>query len=800
MVNCIGLNIKNMNYTKIAWRNLAKSKVFTLIYILGLAAGVTVAMLDGLWIHDELSFNKYFKNYNRIAQVMHHDTFNGERSTIPWNPYHLGELIRKDYGSRFKFVVMSTTAGEYVLKYGTTKIKKNGNYMGRDAPLMLDLQMVDGVQDGLKDTYSIMLSESVSKALFGSNDPINKVIHIANTADVKVTGVYKDLPYNSEFKDLSFIAPWNLLMAITPGIKGRDPWENNNYFTYAQIAENENMDKISQAIRDLKTNNLDKARAEQYKSVVFLHPMSKWHLFSEFKNGVNTGGRIEYVWLFGIVGLFVLFLACINFVNLSTANAQFRAKEIGIRKTIGSSRKQLISQFFIETLLIVSFSFFISLLLLEISLPYFNTMSDKQISVPWRNAAFWMSIIVFCFLTTIAAGTYPSIYLSSFRPVNVLKGTIRVGRAAILQRKMLIVLQFTVSIILIIGTLVVIRQINFARGRQLGYNPRDLIAIQKSFGKDLDAFRNELKKSGAALEVAESANPLTENYISDGRFNWEGKNPNISLDIPISNVSTDYGRTIGWQIMKGRDFSRDFLTDSSAFIINEAAVKFMSLKDPLGKKIEWNGKPFHIIGVIKDIVVESPYQFVQPYIYQATGDQAYITTVKVNARMGIPKALGVIGKVFNQFNPEIPFDFTFIDRDYSKKFGDEERIGKLASFLAVLAIFISCLGIFGLAILMANQRIKELGIRKVLGSSVLDLWKLMSSDFIKLALVSLVIASPLAYYFTNKWLENYAYHAEISWIIYVLTGLGLLVITLTTISFQIIKAALANPIKILRSE
>jgi putative ABC transport system permease protein len=515
---------------------------------------------------------------------------------------------------------------------------------------------------------------------------------------------------------------------------------------------------------------------------------------------MNSGGRIEYVWLFSIVGLFILFLACINFVNLSTANAQSRAKEIGIRKTIGSSRKQLIWQFLTEALLIVLFSFVFSLILVVILLPFFNQISSKQLYVPWTSASFWVVMFIFCILTTLAAGIYPSFYLSSFQPVKVLKGAIRVGRAAVLRRKSLVVLQFTTSIILIIGTMVVIKQIYFAKDRQLGYVPKNLISIPTSLGKDFNAFSNELMKSGAAVEVTESANPLTDNYIIDGRFSWEGKDPNQSIAIPISNVSRNYGKTVGWEIKEGRDFSKDFLTDSSAFIINEAAVAFMGLKNPIGKTIEWDKKPFHIIGVTKNIIVESPYQSIQPYIYQATGDQAYVTIIRLNAGMGIQQSLNEIRKVFNKFIPETPFDFTFIDQEYSKKFADEERIGKLASLLAALAVFISCLGIFGLATLLADQRLKEIGIRKILGSSALNIWKLLSNEFIKLTFLSMLIASPLAYYFMNHWLQNYSYHTNISWAFFAATGISLLFITLLTISYQIVKAALANPIKILRSE
>lgn len=791
-----------MKYLKIAWRNIIKHKGYSLIYSIGLGVGIAVTLLDALWINDELSFNKSHSNYEHIAQVMQHNTLNGERFSLIWNPFHLGDEIRKDYGSDFKYIVMSSYPSGHVLEYDEKILTQEGNYMDSDAPAMLSLQMIKGSAD-LKDPYSILLSASVAKAFFGANDPINKLMKIENKATVKVTGVYKDVPFNSDFKNLGFIAPWQLYLAIYPEIKTHpDPWHSNNYLTYVQLAENRDMDKVSARIKDLKRTRIAKEEADLLKPEMFLHPMRKWHLYEAFKNGVNTGGRIEFVWLFGIIGIFVLLLACINFMNLSTARAQTRAMEIGIRKTIGSHRWQLAFQFFIESLLIVFFAFVLAIILALIVLPFINQIADKKLSIPWGNPWFYVWSIVFCLVTGVIAGLYPSLYLSSLKPIKVLKGKFKVGNLAILQRKALVVLQFTVSTILIIGTVVVFRQIQFARDRHIGYNPENLIMMPTTgdIHNHFNAFREELKKSGAVLDVAESANPTTDFYVSDRRFNWEGKDPNLVLEFPINNVTYDYGKTIGWKIKEGRDFSPNFPSDSSAFILNEAAVKFMGLKDPIGKNIEWNGRRFQIIGVVNDIVFESPYQPVRPYIFQMTGDQSYVLTIKLNPTLKTSESLDVVSKIFRKFNPGVPFDYKFVDREYAKKFGEEERIGKLASFFAVLAIFISCLGIFGLAIFIAEQRIKEIGIRKVLGSSVLSIWMLLSKDFIKLVMISFLIASPLAYYFMYRWLQNYEYHAGIAWWVFAVAGLGLLVITLLTVSYHALKAAVSNPVSALRTE
>jgi putative ABC transport system permease protein len=525
-------------------------------------------------------------------------------------------------------------------------------------------------------------------------------------------------------------------------------------------------------------------------------------LFSEFKNGKNVGGQIEFVWLFGIIGMFVLLIACINCMNINIARSQKRAKEIGIRKTIGSERWQLIVQFFLESLFIVAFAFIISILLVQLALPFFNRMADKKISIFWSNVWFWLSCLVFCLFTGLVAGLYPAVYLSSLRPLKVLKGTFKVAHLAILQRKALIVFQFTVSVILIICTIVVLRQIQFAKNRQIGYNPENLITIANTpnIANHFTLLRDELIKTGAAINVVESSNPTTENYVSVGNLNWEGKDPNLSIDIPVNAVTSEYGKTIGWHITQGRDFSKDFASDSSAFIINEAAVKFMGFKNPIGKTIHYNDKPFHVIGVIHDIVVESPYKQALPYIYQMSQYAAFVVTIKLNSAIGINNAINETKKVYSKYDSESPFDFKFVDQEFAKKFSDEERIGTIASFFAALTIFISCVGLFALSSLIIEQRRKEIGVRKVLGATVIILCKLLSKDFVALIAISFLIAAPVSYYFMHNWLENYSYRTTMSWWIFAATGIGSLLIAMFVVNFQAIKAAIANPINSLRSE
>jgi putative ABC transport system permease protein len=791
-----------MNYLTIAWRKLISEKGYSLLYVIGLALGLGVVLLDGLWIHDELSFNQYHKNYDHIAQVMHHDNFNGERFTMPWSPAIMGDLLRNEYGAAFEQVIMSTYPGAHVLTLDKKNLSINGAYMDKGAASMLSLEMLEGTQEGLKDPSSILLSKSTATAIFGAADPMGKTLRIDNLANVKVTGVYKDLPSNSDFKDEAFIAPWDLFTSVTGAKADPNPWLNNSYLTYVQLPDRADLAAISARIKNFKKDHVPPSLAG-LKSEVFLYPMSRWHLYSEFKDGVNTGGQIQFIWLFAFIGAFVLLQACINFINLTTARAQSRAKEIGIRKTIGSLRIQLMTQFFIESILIALLAYVLAVLLVQLFLPLFNHFTDKSLSILWTNPWFWLLGITFSTIVGIVAGIYPATYLSSFNPIKVLKGTFKAGRLAIVQRKALVVLQFTISIVLVIGTIVVFRQIQYGKDREIGYNPANVIttALTPDMYMHFDAFKEEAKKSGAVIECAKSTNSTIVQNAVVGGFEWEGKNPTATLAIAMSNTSTGYGQTIGWNIKEGRDFSSALATDSAAFIVNEAAVKFMNLKHPIGKTIRWNNKPYTVIGVIRDLIFESPYQAVQPYVYEMGNDLGYnFVTVKLNTAMGVQASIDKLKDIYDKYNPNFPFTYQFTDLDYDKKFINEVRIGQLASFFAILALFISCLGIFGLSAFVTQQRMKEIVIRKVLGGSSLGLFAMLSKGFNQLVALSFLIGAPIAYFFARRWLQSYEYRSGISWWIFLVAGLGLLVTTWLSTSYHAIRAASTNPVKSLRTE
>jgi ABC-type antimicrobial peptide transport system permease subunit len=789
------------NYFKIALRTLLRNKAFSAINIIGLSVGMAVAILIGLWIFDEMSFDKYHQKYDRLAQVMQNQTWNGVIGSQTAMPLPLAPELRAKYSGDFKNVVLSSWTFEHILAVGDKKFTKTGNYVEPKFPEMFTFKMLKGSQKGLKDPYSILISESVATALFGDTDPINKIVKVDNKTNVKVTGVYEDLPHNTTLNEVTFVLPWELYLATENWVKNsQDQWNNNSFQTFAELNPNADFDKVSAKIRLVKFNH-DKQDAA--KPMVFLHPMSKWHLYSEFKDGKIAGGRIQFVWLFGIIGVFVLLLACINFMNLSTARSEKRAKEVGVRKAIGSVRSQLITQFLSESLLIVVFAFVLTLVLVTLTLPWFNALSDKKMSILWANPYFWILSISFSLITGLVSGSYPAFYLSSFDPIRVLKGTFRVGRFAAVPRKVLVVIQFTVSVTLIIGTIIVYRQIQHAKDRPIGYSRDGLIAITINTPElvgHYDALRSDLLKTGAVYEMSQSSSPTTGVYSNQIGFNWEGKDPNLQALFGVIAVSHDYGKSVGWNFVEGRDFSRNFSTDTSGMVLNEAAAKFIGMKNPVGKNINWNDKNYRIVGVIKNMVMESPYEPIKPTIFFINYGWANIINVKLNPAMSASASLEKVGEVFRRYNPGSPFDYKFADEQYALKFSGEERIGKLATFFACLAIFISCLGIFGLASFTAEQRTKEIGVRKVLGASVFNLWQLLSKDFVVLVMISFLIATPIAYYFMNGWLKNYEYRSEISWWIFGISGLGALIITLLTVSYQAVKAASANPVKSLRTE
>lgn len=789
------------NYFKIGWRNLLKSKVYSSINVLGLAFGMAVAMLIAFWMYDELTFDHYDPNHKKIAQVYITQTFNEQTGTGQAMAIPLAAELRNKYASDFKYVALTSWNFSFIMGEGEKKLSSSGMWAQTPFPTMMGLQMLSGNINALGDPSSMLIDHALAISLFGDADPVGKTIRINNKYDLKVAGVYENIPKNSTFNDTHFLASWNKYMTTETWLKrAATQWDNHSFQIFVEMNDNVDMAKTSAKIELITQKYVKKSEGDEH---LLLHPMDKWRLYSDFENGKIKGGRIQYVWLFGIIGVFVLLLACINFMNLSTARSEKRAKEVGIRKAIGSMRRQLVIQFLSESILMAGLALVLAIVIVLASLPFFNVIADKAMSIPWANPVFWLVVLLFTFLTGFVSGSYPAFYLSGFNTVKVLKGTFRAGRFAALPRKILVVLQFTISVALIIGTIIVFRQIQYAKDRPVGYSRQGLITVDMST-PDLyghyDAIRNDLLATGAVENMAESSSPTTDVYSNQIGFDWDGKTPGSNPLFGTIAVTRDFGKTIGWHIRQGRDFSRDFASDTSSMILNQSAVALTGFKHPIGRIIRFDNKAYTVVGVIDNMIMQSPYMPVQPTIFFVDYNWANIITVKIKLSYPIQDALAKIGGVFKKYNPASPFDYKFTDEQYAKKFSDEERIGKLASIFAVLAIFISSLGLFGLASFVAEQKTKEIGVRKVLGASVLNLWGMLSKDFLVLVLISCAIATPLAWYFLNGWLKGYHYHTIISWWIFMLACLGALVITLMTVSFQAIKAATANPVKSLRTE
>lgn len=785
----------------ISWRHLNKNKGYSLLNISGLVMGMSVAMLIGLWVWDELSFNKNYDNYDRIATVLQNQNFNGEIHTWWSQAKQLAPELRDNYGDNFKYVSTATWVWEHSLTYGEKTLERNGIFMEAQAPDMLSLKMKAGSRDALTDLYSVLLSESTAKEMFGDKDPMYQTIQLNHETALKVAGIYEDLPPNATFSEVRFFASWDLYEKDLPEWLG---WGNSWFRTFVQIADNADMEVVSAIIKDVKLENISE-EAAKFKPELFLHPMNKWHLHSEFEQGINTGGRIKFVWLYGIIGAFVLLLACINFMNLSTARSEKRAREVGIRKALGSYRGQLIHQFYSESILIVSLAFGFSLAGTQLLLPFFNEVADKQISIPLTNSYFWLAGLGFILFTGLLAGSYPALYLSSFQAVKVLKGTFQSGRLSSIPRRVMVVVQFTVSVTLIIGTIIVIQQIQFAKNRPVGYNRSNLITVpikHDDINKRYDSFRNDLLLTGAVLEVAKSETAITETWTTNSGLTWRGKPADMQDEFVTMRVSHEFGKTVGWQIIEGRDFSREFATDTTGFVINEAAVEYLGFDNPIGEKLYWgpDKEEYTIIGVVKDMITQSPYRPTRQMFFFIDYDRTDLANIKIHPEASMTDALSKIEKVYKKYDPVNTFSYSFVDQDYARKFGDEERIAKLASFFAILAILISCLGLFGLVSFTAEKRTKEIGIRKVLGASVASLWQMLSREFLILVALSSLIAIPIAYYFLKGWLENYVYHIDISIWVFLAAGFGALLITILTVSFQAIRAARANPVEALRTE
>ncbi len=783
------------NYIKIAWRNLWKNKSFSILNIVGMSIGITVAALIMLWVAFEMGFDRYHENIGRIYEVNNNYMVDGEIWTWNSTPKIMAPTMEEEF-PEIEAAVRVNWNSELLFSYNDKRLKAEGNFVDPKFLKVFSFPLLIGSVDNvLTDVNSVVLTETLAKKIFGDNDPIGKLVKIDNSESFKVTGILKDLPPNTDFS-FEFLIPWSYLHQM-----GWDDsnWGNNSTTTYVLLKEGTDYASVSSKVKHLR-KKYDK---ESPTMETLLYPFSRTYLYSEFENGKEVGGKIDLIRLFGIIAILILVIACINFMNLSTARSEKRAKEVGIRKTVGAQKRMLVTQFLSESLLISLISAVLALCLIWISRPWFNTLVERQLTLNVGDFRFWVSGIVIILFTGLLAGSYPALYLSSFRPTSVLKGTFQKVNTLITPRKVLVVLQFTFAITLITATIIVKQQIKSVQNRQLGYSKNNLVytLIEGDIDKNYAMIKENLLASGTALSVTKSSAPITEGWSNSWGFEWKGKSADDKTIIQRVVADDAVVKTMGLELIEGRDFELSkYPTDSTAVILNEAAVKHMKLTNPIGQVIKDNGIDWHVVGVVRDFILQSPFQPVEPMVIEGAAAWFNVIHIKLNPANSISQNLSSTESVFKTYNPEYPFNVNFVDKQYEQKFNNEKRIEKLAGLFTAFTILISCLGLFGLASYMAENRKKEIGVRKVLGATIGNLTSLLSKEFLKLVVVAFVIATPLSYYIMNIWLQDFAYRITISWWIFLLAGILAIALAIATVSYQAIKAAVANPVKNLRTE
>ncbi|MFT3935027.1 MAG: ABC transporter permease [Chitinophagaceae bacterium] len=787
------------NYFKIAWRNILRSKGYSALNVFGLATGMAVALVIGLWVYNEYSYDKFLPEYDQLYRVQRNFNSNGDTLTFRSTSLRLAEALRTQI-PEIEYVAESGGTGSHGLMVGDKKFFMQGAIYGNDFLKMFKFPLVQGdANTVMKDPYSIVLTQSSAKALFGNENPINKMVRFNNSHNLKVTGVLKDLPGNSSFK-FNYIVPFSFLDETDQNAKANrtGSFGNNNYNIFVRLKPNVKYAQVAPKIRDIE--HIEKTNFNAINSYVTFQPLARWHLYSNYVNGKDKAGFLEYVRIFSIIGILVLLIACINFINLATARSEKRAREVGVRKAIGSQRKDLIFQFLIESFLITVIAALLSILLVQLILPAFNTLTNSTIQIPYTSPAFIFIFLLCILITALLAGSRPAFYLSSFEPVKVLKGNLHAGKAASLPRKILVVLQFSCSVALIISTVIIYKQIQYAKNRPSGYDINRLMVtdMNTELDKNYTALKNELVEKGIAESVTTATSPATDVWWHSAIDKWNGKYPGENIEMGTIFISEDYFKTLGMKMVAGENFKD--ANDTTSVIFNETAVRMMRLKNPVNQLITWGDTQLKIKGVVKDALMVTPFSSADPTMFLIQPGTQGNLMYRLSPNIKTQDAIVKLTEIFNRYNPSYPYHYQFADADYANKFSQELLIGKLAGIFASLAIFISCLGLFGLAAYVAEQRTKEIGIRKVLGATVSQVWILLSKDFIVLVLISCAIATPIALYFLQNWLQRYDYRISIGPGVFIISALGAILITIITISFQAIKAALANPVKSLRTE
>jgi putative ABC transport system permease protein len=783
------------NYLKTTIRNLWKNKGYSSLNIFGLAIGIACAALIFLWVEDEVNYNDYYSNKENLYKIKDHQTYDGTTFTFDATPGPLAAGITSEIPG-IKATSRYTFGNQLLFSVGDKNINEPGNYVDSSFLKMFQLEFLKGnPSTAFSQLNSLVISEKMALKFFSTTDVLGKPIKVNNKEDYFITGVTKDLPENVTLK-FEWLAPFQNYQNQNNWLLD---WGNNGVATFVETEPNANIAAINKKLY----NYLD-TKGKDLNAKFELYPMSRWRLYDSWQNGKEVEGRIKYVKLFSLIAWIILIIACINFMNLSTARSEQRAKEVGVRKVLGAGKNKLILQFIGESLMMAFLSAIFSVVLIFLALPSFNGLVEKHLSMGLGNPYHIGALILIALICGVVAGSYPAFYLSSFNPVKVLKGLkIKTSGSAGFIRKGLVITQFAVSIILIISTLIIFQQVQHVKNRDLGYNKNALIytSVQGNLKSNFNVVQNDLKATGAVEDAALSTSTILNLGSNTGGFNWQGKDPNKQILITVESASPDYISTMGLKLKEGRNFYPDIKADSGNVIINETLAKIINNKNIIGSLITRDGNEnYTVVGVMNDFVYNDMYAQGAPLMLFADTSNVNILSIRIRSSVPTKDALSKIESVIKKDNPGYPFEYKFVDESFAKQFSTETLIGKLAMVFSILAIFISCLGLFGLAAYTAERRTKEIGIRKVLGASARGLAGLLSKDFLKLVAISCLIAFPLAWWMMNNWLESYAYRIKINWAIFLAAGLLALVIALLTVSFQAVKTAMANPVKSLRSE
>ncbi|GAA4780344.1 ABC transporter permease [Olivibacter ginsenosidimutans] len=783
------------NYFKIAWRNLLKNKTYSLLNISGLVIGMTAAMLILSWVQHERSFDLFHAKKDRLFLLANRAKWNDKINVWFYTPKPLGPASKDEFPEIANYSRYS--GGQHFLfSVGEKRLKGSGAFVDSAFLQMFDFPLLAGNKEQvLRTPTEIVITQSLAKRLFGQEDALGKTVKIDSVDMATVSGVLADMPGNTRFDGIDFLLPWKYMEKIG---YSDNYWGNNSVQTYIELVPGTNATSFSNKIKDITKRH---APGNDDLAVI-LHALPDWWLRSTFENGKIVGGRIEMVHLFTIIAGFILLIACINFMNLSTARSEKRAKEVGIRKVAGAYRKSLIGQFLSESILMAAIAGIVAITVTWLALPVFGSLVSRRLAINFSDFHFWLNAIGFILVTGLLAGSYPAFFLSSFQPVKVLKGTFKQAKATFSSRKILVVVQFSIAIILIISTLVVHRQIKYAKDRENGYEKNNLIYIfeEGDVTQNSNLIKNELLQNGIAESVTRSSSPITEGW-SNSTMEWEGKPVGDKTIFDRFCVDEHLVKTAGLSLIIGRDMDlSQYPTDSTAILLNESAVKIMGFKDPIGQIIHDNGIEWHVIGVVKDFIMRSPYDPIDPMVIEGAKGWFNIMHIKFNPSLPTATALAKTEAIFKRYNPNYPFSYDFVDKAYAEKFKESEQTGTMAALFAFLTIFISCLGLFGLAAYMAENRTKEIGVRKVLGASVFSITRLLSTEFAWLVVISCIVAFPIAYWAMDRFLQVYTYRISMGWELFLMAGLTALILAVMTVSSQAIKAAIANPIRSLRDE